>query len=62
MTEKGLQVVGGEVMTTESGGALLTRAEFHQLSNVLLAVEWFADIDNPNTRATKPMCKETSCR
>ena len=51
MTEKALEVVDGEVMTTEEGGALLTRAEFHQLAEVPPAVEWFADIDNPNTRA-----------
>jgi integrase/recombinase XerD len=31
-------------------GALLNRAEFHQLGQVPPALEWFANIDNPSTR------------
>ena len=50
MTEKTLQPVKGVVVTTASR-PLLTRAEFHQLADVPPAIEWFADIDNPHTRA-----------
>ena len=32
------------------GGRALTRAEFHQLSDVPPAVEWFANIRNRHTR------------
>lgn len=32
------------------GGALLTRADFHQLAHVPAEAEWFANIDNPRTR------------
>jgi site-specific recombinase XerD len=35
---------------TETRQSYLTRAEFHQLAEVPPAVEWFANIDNPNTR------------
>ena len=31
-------------------GRFLTRAEFHKLSDVPPEAEWFANIDNPNTR------------
>jgi hypothetical protein len=51
MTKKALQEIEAVPITTDAAGALLTRAEFHQLSNVPPAVEWFADIDNPDTRA-----------
>jgi integrase/recombinase XerD len=30
---------------------MLTAAEFRQLADVPPAIEWFANIDNPNTRA-----------
>ena len=35
---------------TETQQSYLTREEFHQLAEVPPAVEWFANIDNPNTR------------
>lgn len=34
----------------EGGGRWLTRAEFHRLSDVPPEAEWFANLDNPNTR------------
>ena len=34
----------------EPKGSLLTRAEFYQLKDVPPEIEWFADIENPNTR------------
>ena len=30
--------------------AFLTRAEFHKLAEVPPEAEWFANLDNPNTR------------
>ena len=34
----------------EPKGSLLTRAEFYQLKDVPPEMEWFADIENPNTK------------
>lgn len=31
-------------------GRFLTRAEFHRLADVPPEAEWFANLDNPNTR------------
>lgn len=36
--------------TTPAPSRTLTAPEFHQLSQVPPATEWFANIDNPNTR------------
>lgn len=37
------------VLITHQGG-ILTAEAFHQLVNVPLEIEWFANIDNPRTR------------
>lgn len=39
-----------EVVARESRGAILTAAEFHELSDVPAAMVWLANIENPNTR------------
>jgi site-specific recombinase XerD len=36
--------------TTPASNRILTAPEFHQLAQVPSAAEWFANIDNPNTR------------
>ena len=37
-------------ITDESEVSVLTSAQYHQLSDVPPAIEWFANIDNPQTR------------
>lgn len=37
-------------VSVPEGGRALTASEFHQLAQVPPATEWFANIDNPNTR------------
>jgi site-specific recombinase XerD len=44
------QTVAPGELAAEPLGALLNRAEFHQLGQVPPALEWFANIDNPSTR------------
>lgn len=43
-----MKKTNNQVTTTE--GSLLTKAKFHQLSEVPPEVEWFGNLDNPNTR------------
>lgn len=50
MTSDALRPIQSPPSPTPQNTSLLTRAEFHQLAAVPPAVEWFADIDNPNTR------------
>lgn len=38
-------------LVSATGGRLLTRAEFRGLAEVPAEVEWFANLDNPRTRA-----------
>ncbi|MEO5655954.1 MAG: hypothetical protein ABIR00_08245 [Nitrosospira sp.] len=37
-------------LATESANPILTAAQYRQLSDVPPAIEWFANIDNPQTR------------
>jgi hypothetical protein len=41
---------GGSVVVMPAPTRTLTAPEFHQLAQVPPATEWFANIDNPNTR------------
>lgn len=43
-------MAGNSLIGTPTGGRALTAPEFHQLSQVPPETEWFANIDNPNTR------------
>ncbi len=39
-----------DLVLTPASSRALTAPEFHQLAQVLPAADWFANIDNPNTR------------
>ena len=50
VNQKTERVEDSDSKLIESGERLLTRVEFHQLSDVPPEAEWFANITNPNTK------------
>ena len=52
MSDQKIRRVGdnGSVTLAKDGDRLVTRAEFHQLSEIPPEAEWFANITNPYTR------------